>query len=128
MTDNGVRVELVRLEPAALRGLADGDLAAAGASVPAALSPYLAGPECRWVWSLRADQVVAGRGLHGRGRLLHRSAVPPAGIRARGRVLLDRAAREPAVSTVRASVGPADEPSLDLVRSLGLVTVYELGV
>jgi RimJ/RimL family protein N-acetyltransferase len=54
-----VRVELVRLDAAALRALADGDLAGAEASAPVPLSPYLAGPECRPVWAMRAAQVVA---------------------------------------------------------------------
>ena len=57
--DGGVQVDLVRLGPASLRALADGDLATAEASAPVPLSPYLAGPECRWVWSVRAEQVVA---------------------------------------------------------------------
>ncbi|SEK29588.1 Protein N-acetyltransferase, RimJ/RimL family [Blastococcus sp. DSM 46786] len=52
-------VELVVLGPAALRALADGDLVAAEAAAPVPLSPYLAGPECRWVWGVRAEQVVA---------------------------------------------------------------------
>lgn len=51
-------VRLVALGPAALRALADGDLAAAEAAAPVPLSPYLAGPECRAVWRIRAEQVV----------------------------------------------------------------------
>ena len=44
------RVEIVQLDAAALRGLADGDQSAAERSSPVPLSPYLAGPECRGVW------------------------------------------------------------------------------
>jgi RimJ/RimL family protein N-acetyltransferase len=52
------RVEIVQLDAAALRGLADGDQGAAERSSPVPLSPYLAGPDCRRVWELRAEQVV----------------------------------------------------------------------
>jgi RimJ/RimL family protein N-acetyltransferase len=52
------RVEIVQLDAAALRGLAAGDQAAAERTSPVPLSPYLAGPECRRVWQLRAEQVV----------------------------------------------------------------------
>lgn len=150
------RVELVQLSPQALRALADGDLAAAEARAPVPLSEYLAGPECRWVWSVRAEQVVAdpaaaawitavvwvpgrrlavGRaGFHGppdeRGMVEVGYSIDPLHrrqgyARAAVRALLDRAAREPGVRTVRASVGPGNEPSLHLVRSLGFVVVGE---
>ena len=52
------RVEIVQLDAAALRGLADGDQAAAERTSPVPLSPYLAGPECRGVWAIRAEQVA----------------------------------------------------------------------
>jgi RimJ/RimL family protein N-acetyltransferase len=52
------RVEIVQLDPAALRGLADADQTAAERTSPVPLSPYLAGPECRRVWQIRAEQVV----------------------------------------------------------------------
>jgi RimJ/RimL family protein N-acetyltransferase len=52
------RVEIVQLDAAALRGLADGDQAAAERTSPVPLTPYLAGPECRRVWEIRAEQVV----------------------------------------------------------------------
>ena len=39
--------------------------------------------------------------------------------------LLDRAGREPDVRTVRASIGPDNEPSLNLVRQFGFVAVGE---
>ena len=52
------RVEILQLSPEALRGLADGDQAAAERSSPVPLSPYLAGPECLGVWEIRAVQTV----------------------------------------------------------------------
>ncbi len=52
------RVEIVQLDAAALRALADGDQAAAERTSPVPLSPYLVGPECRGVWAIRAVQVV----------------------------------------------------------------------
>jgi RimJ/RimL family protein N-acetyltransferase len=52
------RVEIVQLDAAALRGLRDGDQAAAERTSPVPLSPYLAGPDCRRVWEIRAAQVV----------------------------------------------------------------------
>jgi RimJ/RimL family protein N-acetyltransferase len=52
------RVDIVQLDAAALRGLADGDQDAAERTSPVPLSPYLAGPECRRVWALRAVQVL----------------------------------------------------------------------
>ena len=52
------RVEIVQLDAAALRGLADGDRAAAQRSSPVPLSPDLAGPDCRRVWQIRAEQVI----------------------------------------------------------------------
>jgi len=52
------RVEIVQLDAAALRGLADGDQSTAERTSPVPLSPYLVGPECRRVWEIRAEQVV----------------------------------------------------------------------
>jgi RimJ/RimL family protein N-acetyltransferase len=52
------RVEIVQLDAAALQGLRDGDQAAAERTSPVPLSPYLAGPECRRVWEIRAAQVL----------------------------------------------------------------------
>lgn len=149
-------MELVGLPPDALRALADGDRVAAEASAPVPLSDYLAGPECRWVWSVRAEQVrvdpssaawitavvwdpdrrlaVGRAGFHGppdeQGMVEVGYSIDPdhrrrGYARAAVRSLLDRAALEPGVRVVRASVGPANEPSLQLVRSLGFVVVGE---
>lgn len=52
------RVEIVQLDAPALRALRDGDQATAERTSPVPLSPYLAGPECRRVWEIRATQVV----------------------------------------------------------------------
>ncbi|WP_208092317.1 GNAT family N-acetyltransferase [Blastococcus xanthinilyticus] len=150
------RVELVELSPAALRALADGDLAAAQAAAPVPLTPYLAGAECRWVWRIRAEQVVAdpasarwvtrvvrdpereltvGRaGFHGppdaSGMVEVGYSIDPAHrrqgyARAALRALLAWAADEPAVTTVRASVAPANVASRDLVLGAGFVVVGE---
>lgn len=51
-------VDIVQLDAAALRALADGDQAAAERTSPVPLSPYLAGPDCRRVWQVRAGQVA----------------------------------------------------------------------
>ncbi|MGY1884321.1 MULTISPECIES: GNAT family N-acetyltransferase [unclassified Blastococcus] len=150
------RVELIALGPTALRALADGDLAAAEAAAPVPLSPYLAGRECRWVWRVRAEQVVADPGSArwitrvvrdpGRGLTVGRAGFhgPPdaSGMvevgysidpehrrqgyaRAALRALLAWAADEPAVTTVRASVAPANTASRDLVLGEGFVAVGE---
>ncbi|TYP89745.1 RimJ/RimL family protein N-acetyltransferase [Blastococcus xanthinilyticus] len=149
-------MELVELSPAALRALADGDLAAAQAAAPVPLTPYLAGAECRWVWRIRAEQVVAdpasarwvtrvvrdpereltvGRaGFHGppdaSGMVEVGYSIDPAHrrqgyARAALRALLAWAADEPAVTTVRASVAPANVASRDLVLGAGFVVVGE---
>lgn len=157
MTDDGaVRVDLVQLPPAALRALADGDLTTAEAHAPVPLSSYLAGEECRWVWSVRAEQVLTdpssaawitavvwdpdrrlavGRaGFHGppdgQGMVEVGYSIDPL-FRRRGyaraalRAMLDRAARDPDVATVRASVAPANVASRDLVLGEGFVPVGE---
>jgi RimJ/RimL family protein N-acetyltransferase len=150
------RVELVQLDAAALRGLADGDLAAANRSSPVELTPYLAGPECQGVWRIRAVQVVedppsaawvtgvvwdaerelaVGRaGYHGppdaRGMVEVGYSVDPQ-YRRRGyaraalRALLERAEREPGVTTVRASISPDNVASRDLVLSHRFAVVGE---
>ncbi|MCZ2859448.1 GNAT family N-acetyltransferase [Blastococcus sp. VKM Ac-2987] len=151
-----VRVELVELSPAALRALADGDLAAAEAAAPVPLSPYLAGPECRWVWGIRAEQVgtdpasarwitrvvrdpdrqltVGRAGFHGppdaSGTVEVGYSIDPEHrrrgyARAALRALLAWAADEPAVTTVRAAVAPANVASRDLVLAEGFRAVGE---
>jgi len=150
------RVEIVQLDPAALRGLADGDQAAAERTSPVPLSPYLAGPECRRVWEIRAEQVVedpaSAAWITGivwdpeRGLAVGRAGYhgPPDGdgmvevgysidpqfrrqgyARAALRALLARAAAEPDVRTLRATISPDNIASRDLVLAHGLVEVGE---
>jgi RimJ/RimL family protein N-acetyltransferase len=150
------RVQILQLDAGALRGLADGDLAAADRTSPVPLTPYLAGPECRGVWEIRAVQVVEepvsaawvtgivwdpDRGL-AVGRAGYHGPPDDAGMvevgysvdpqyrrkgyaRAALRALIERAGWEPGVTTVRASVSPANLPSRDLVLSEGFVAVGE---
>jgi len=150
------RVEILQLDAAALRALADGDLAEANDSSPVPLTPYLAGEECHRVWEIRAVQVVedpasaewitgivwdperrvaVGRaGFHGppdeAGMVEVGYSIDPqfrrqGYARAALRELIDRAAQEPGVRTVRASVSPANVASRDLVLSEGFVAVGE---
>ncbi len=150
------RVEILQLDAAALRGLADGDLDAANATSPVPLTSYLAGPDCQGVWAVRAVQVLedppsaawvtgvvwdpdrrlsVGRaGYHGPpdevGMVEVGYSIDPqyrrkGYARAALRALIDRAAREPGVTTVRASVSPTNTPSLNLVLSEGFVAVGE---
>lgn len=49
-------VRIVHLNGAAFRALAQGDLAAAEAASPVALSAYLAGPDCHGLWQMRSEQ------------------------------------------------------------------------
>ena len=148
-------VQILQLDLAALRALADGDLAAANRTSPVPLTPYLAGPECRRVWEFRAVQVLeepasaawvtgivwdrerrvaVGRaGYHGPpedGVVEVGYSIDPryrrqGYARAALRALVDRAGREPGVATVRASVAPDNVPSRDLVLSEGFVRVGE---
>jgi RimJ/RimL family protein N-acetyltransferase len=50
------RVRVVHLDGPAFRALASGELEAANAASPVPASAYLAGPECRGVWLMRARQ------------------------------------------------------------------------
>lgn len=52
-------VRIIHLSGPVYSALARGDLAAANAVSPVPLTEYLAGPEPRWVWALRAEQVAA---------------------------------------------------------------------
>ena len=146
----------MQLDGAALQALADGDLATAEATSPVPLSSYLAGPECRSVWEIRAVQVVVDppsadwvtrvvwdpdrrlavgkAGFHGppdaSGMVEVGYSIDPAHrrqgyARAALRAMLDRAAAEPAVTTVRASVAPHNVVSRDLVLGEGFVQVGE---
>ncbi|MEV4702310.1 GNAT family protein [Actinoplanes sp. NPDC049316] len=142
-------VRIVQLPAAALAALSRQDLAGAQAAGPVPLSAWLAGPDNAGLWSRRHRQVLAdpaeaawvtgviwdeaagratGRaGYHGRpvdGLVEIGYAVDPA-YRRRGyggaalAVLLDRAAREPEVRTVRLSIRPDNVPSLALAARHG---------
>lgn len=49
-------VRIVHLTGTVFRALAQGDLTAAEAASPVALSAYLSGPECRGLWRMRSEQ------------------------------------------------------------------------
>lgn len=55
-TPPGPRVRIVPLSSPVFHALAAGDLAAADGLAPVPLTPYLAGPQCRSVWRMRAEQ------------------------------------------------------------------------
>ena len=86
------------------------------------------------VWDVDEDRAVGRAGFHGppddAGMVeVGYSIDPDRRRRGYGRAtlayLLDRAGREPDVRTVRASIGPDNEPSLNLVRQFGFVEVGE---
>jgi RimJ/RimL family protein N-acetyltransferase len=52
----GPDVRIVHLNGTVFRALARGDLAAAEAVSPVALSGYLAGPQCHGLWRMRSEQ------------------------------------------------------------------------
>ena len=146
----------MQLSAAALRALADGDLAAANLLSTVPLTAYFVHPESKGLWRRRSRQVEAdprsaawvtgviwdlqrqlavGRaGYHGppdsAGMVEIGYAVDPAHrrqgyARAALEALLDRAAREPEVRTVRASIRPDNAPSRRLVAQYGFVEVGE---
>jgi RimJ/RimL family protein N-acetyltransferase len=148
-------VEIVPLPAAVLRALGAGDRAAAEAGSPVPLGPHLTGPAHRALWAYRSGQVdqdpaaadwvtgvvwdprrrlaVGRAGFHGPpvdGMVEVGYAIDPP-YRRRGyaraalRLLLERAAADPAVRTVRASVRPDNAASLALVRAHGFVAVGE---
>ena len=96
------RVEIVQRDAAAPGALGDGDRATAERTSPVPLSPYLAGPECRRVWEIRATQVVED---------------PPGAARITGVA--------PGRRPFRATIAPDDVASRDLVLAHGLVEVGE---
>lgn len=149
-------VRIVQLDPATLHSLAEGDLAAAQATSPVPLTPWLVGPEAVGTWRFRARQAVESpqdlpwvtgvlwdedaqtcvgkAGFHAapdaEGLVEVGYAVDPA-YRRRGyaraalETMLARAAADPTVRTVRASVAPDNVPSLALISAYGFVRVGE---
>ena len=142
-------VELVQLPLAAIDALAAGDLATANQHSPVPLTPHFsadrqavwkirslqlatAPDDAGWVTGAIVDSAsglaVGCAGFHGppdaAGMVELGYSVDPA-LRRRGyaraalELLLARAAREPAVSTVRATISPDNEASLNLVLQYG---------
>ncbi|GIF20016.1 RimJ/RimL family protein N-acetyltransferase [Actinoplanes tereljensis] len=150
------RVRIVHLTGPAFHALARGDLDAANAAIPVPVSAFLAGPENRGVWAMRArqcdaDPAVAGwvtgiiwdeeqavsvgrAGFHappdGAGLVEIGYAVEPAHrrqgyARAALEALLERAADDPRVKTVRVSIAPDNVASYSLATHYGFVKVGE---
>jgi RimJ/RimL family protein N-acetyltransferase len=147
-------IRFVQLSPAALTALVDGDLDAASAAAGVPLSPWLLTESWLWRlrrdqiaadpasadWIAGAavaepDGVVVGHGgFHGppdeRGEVEVAYSVDPA-YRRRGyatamlAALLRRAAAEPGVRSVRASIRPDNVASLATVARFGFVKVGE---
>jgi RimJ/RimL family protein N-acetyltransferase len=143
-------VRIVQLDAETLRALATGELPLAS---PVPLTDYLTGPESRRSWRRRHEQVSADpaeaawvtgvvwvEGVGAVGRAGFHGAADEAGMvevayaidpdhRRRGyarsalAVLLERAAREPAVRTVRATIRPDNVASRALAESSGFVAV-----
>ncbi|MFO6453719.1 MULTISPECIES: GNAT family N-acetyltransferase [unclassified Aeromicrobium] len=51
-------LSLVQVPRDVLQALGRGDLESAGRLSDVGLTAYIAGPDCRWLWALRADQVA----------------------------------------------------------------------
>lgn len=147
-------IRFVRLSPAALAALIEGDLAAASTAAGHALSPYLVTES--WLWKIRLQQiesdpasahwiaravvaepegvVVGHGGFHGppdeHGTVEVAYSVDPA-FRRRGyakailRALLQRADEDTSVHAVRASIGPDNAASLATIAGFGFEKVGE---
>jgi len=147
-------IRFVQLSPAALTALIDGDLPAAGAAAGHPLSDYLVSESWLWrirrdqiagdpasaEWIARAvvavdEAVVVGHGgFHGppdeEGTVEVAYSVDPA-YRRRGyakailAALLERAAADPAVRAVRASISPLNAGSLATIAGFGFAKAGE---
>jgi len=147
-------IRFIPLSPETLTALIDGDLAAASRLAGAELSPYLLGEEWLWrirrdqiaadpasaEWVVRAaadaetGQVVGHGGFHGppddEGTVEVAYSVDPL-FRRRGyakailTALLERAAAEPGVRAVRASIRPDNAGSLATIKGFGFRKVGE---
>ena len=146
-------MRIVHLAAPVFRALASVDLAAANTVSPVPLPAYFAGPEWRavcgkqvaedpasaaWVtgviWDERRQVAVGRAGYHGppdpSGMVEIGYAVDPA-YRRRGyaraalEALLQRAAREPRVRTVRVTISPGNVPSYQLASQYGFTEVGE---
>ena len=148
-------IRLVQLPALAIHALARGDLRAANRAAPLTLTRYFVyAADAVWrmrsaqirtdplaeawitrvIWDVDAELAVGRAGFHGppdaAGMVEIGYAVDPA-LRRRGyaraavAALLDRAAREPAVRTVRASIRPDNLASRALVLQFGFGEVGE---
>jgi RimJ/RimL family protein N-acetyltransferase len=148
------RIRFVQLSPETMSALIEGDLAAAGASAGVALSEYLVGEAWLWrirrddiardpasaAWVARAvldadtGAVVGHGGFHGppdeAGTVEVAYSVDPR-FRRRGyakailAALLERAAADPGVRLVRASIRPDNVGSLATIAGFGFEKVGE---
>jgi [ribosomal protein S5]-alanine N-acetyltransferase len=142
-------VTFVELDGRVLAALLEGDLTAA----PVPLTDYFLTDRARWVWRYRLDQIAADpadarwmhrlavvadgvvvghAGFHGppdaAGMVEIGYSVDPAHrrrghARAALRELLRRAAAEPAVTTVRATISPDNTASLATIAGFGFTEV-----
>jgi [ribosomal protein S5]-alanine N-acetyltransferase len=147
-----VDIRFVKLSPAALAALVEGDLAAASAAAGVELSPFMADES--WLWEIRleqigqdpasadwiaraavsGDEVVGHGGFHGppdaEGIVEVAYSVDPL-FRRRGfakamlRSLLERADADPAVTAVRASIRPDNVGSRATIAGFGFRKVGE---
>lgn len=148
-------LRLLPLSLAAMQALERGDLDAASTEAGTPLTPWFASDDCRWLWRVRIDQMlrdpdsagwlarvavtgdrtpVGHAGFHGppdeSGMVEVGYTVDPT-HRRRGyaremlRLLLARAAEEPAVRTVRASISPDNVASMGTMRGFGFRRVGE---
>jgi ribosomal-protein-alanine N-acetyltransferase len=147
-------IRFVKLSPAALSALVEGDLAAASDAAGIALSQYLVDES--WLWEIRLEQiagdpasldwiarpavdvpggmVVGHGGFHGppdaEGIVEVAYSVDPA-FRRRGyaramlRALLERADADPAVTAVRASIRPDNAGSKATIAGFGFKKIGE---
>lgn len=148
-------VRLVELPPAAMTALLDGDLAGAAAVTGIPLTGYFTTDESASLWRFRLAQlardpshaawivraavaepeghVVGHAGFHGapeNGTVTVAYSVDPAHRRkgyARAMLiaLLERAAAEPSVTTVRATISPENKASLATIAGHGFTQVGE---
>ena len=147
-------IRFVKLSPAALSALVEGDLAAASAAAGIALSQYLV--DENWLWEIRLEDiagdpasldwiaraavaepegvVIGHGGFHGppdnQGVVEVAYSVDPA-FRRRGyakamlRALLERADADPAVTAVRASIRPDNAGSKATIAGCGFRKIGE---
>ncbi|MEO3822981.1 GNAT family protein [Actinomadura sp. B10D3] len=148
-------LRLVELPPAAMTALLDGDLAKASTAAGVALTDYFTTDEAKSLWCFRLDQiardpshapwivraavaepdghVVGHAGFHGapeNGTVTIAYSVDPAHrrkgyARAMLAALQERAAADPSVTTVRATISPDNQASLATIAGQGFTFIGE---